>query len=138
MTRLEPRRAPPNDAPKLTAPAFGNCWLVWEIALSLVACSRRGRRDFPSGTIVRVFDAVYFGVLASKESCAFDQGCGTRQRSNLPSGQRAPPSSDRDARLWYKHNLQSCHRVRSSFSLLYLHSRCLDREMRARWDKKQP
>ena len=61
MTRLEPRRAPPNDAPKLTAPAFGNCWLVWEIALSLVACSRRGRRGFPSGTIVRVFDAVCFG-----------------------------------------------------------------------------
>ena len=88
MTRLVPRRAPPNDAPKLTAPAFGNCWLVWEIALSLVACSRRGRRGFPSGTIVRVFDAVFSKCRVLVRSWKARRGEAPVPRGNIPN-QRA-------------------------------------------------
>ena len=58
MTRLE-RDAPPNEAPQLTAPAFGDCWLAWELAPSLLSARDRGQRGSRSGTIVRVFDAVF-------------------------------------------------------------------------------
>ena len=43
MTRLE-RDAPPNEAPQLTAPAFGDCWLAWELAPSLLSARDRGQR----------------------------------------------------------------------------------------------
>ena len=55
MTRLVPR----SQAPTLTAPAFGECWLVWELAPSLVVRSRPRPTRLPSGTLVLLLDAVF-------------------------------------------------------------------------------